>query len=121
MDLTDRQIQILRAIVEEYSQTAEPVGSERLDRKYGLGVSPATIRNEMVILAEMGYLSQPHTSSGRTPTPKAIRFYDERLIGGADCPRTGKGGVKREVVVPPAKMGNFPPGSPTSAFYPPLL
>src|SRR3990167_8620407 len=97
MDLTDRQIQILRAIVEEYSQTAEPVGSETLDRKYGLGVSPATIRNEMVTLAEMGYLSQPHTSSGRTPTPKAIRFYISELMRERDMSVAEEVAVKEQM------------------------
>ena len=79
-DLTDRQIQILRAVVEEYTQTAEPVGSETLDRKYNLGVSPATIRNEMAYLIELGYLKQPHTSAGRTPTPMAIKLYINELM-----------------------------------------
>lgn len=97
MDLTDRQIQILRAIVEEYSQTAQAVGSERLDRKYGLGVSPATIRNEMVILAEMGYLSQPHTSSGRTPTPKAIKFYVSELMRERDMSVAEEVAVKEQM------------------------
>lgn len=97
MDLTDRQIQILRAIVEEYSQTAQAVGSEKLDRKYGLGVSPATIRNEMVILAEMGYLSQPHTSSGRTPTPKAIKFYVSELMRERDMSVAEEVAVKEQM------------------------
>ena len=97
MDLTDRQIQILRAIVEEYSQTAQAVGSETLDRKYGLGVSPATIRNEMVTLAEMGYLSQPHTSSGRTPTPKAIKFYISELMRERDISVAEEVAVKEQM------------------------
>lgn len=79
-DLTDRQINIIRAVVEEYSQTAEPVGSETLDRKYSLGVSPATIRNEMAYLVELDYLAQPHTSAGRIPTPRAIRLYIDELM-----------------------------------------
>jgi heat-inducible transcriptional repressor len=79
-DLTDRQVQILKTVVEEYTQTAEPVGSETLDRKYNLGVSPATIRNEMAYLVELGYLKQPHTSAGRVPTPKAIKLYINELM-----------------------------------------
>lgn len=79
-DLTDRQVQILKAVVEEYSQTAEPVGSETLDRKYNLGVSPATIRNEMAYLVDLGYLKQPHTSAGRVPTPMAIKLYINELM-----------------------------------------
>jgi transcriptional regulator of heat shock response len=79
-DLTDRQTQILKTIVEEYTQTAEPVGSETLDKKYNLGVSPATIRNEMAYLSEQGYLKQPHTSAGRIPTPKSIKLYINELM-----------------------------------------
>lgn len=79
-DLTDRQVTILRAVVEEYMHTAEPVGSETLDRKYNLGVSPATIRNEMAYLVDLGYLKQPHTSAGRIPSPTAIRLYIDEMM-----------------------------------------
>lgn len=78
--LTERQIQILKAMIEEYIETAEPVGSETLDKKYNMGISPATIRNEMAQLKKNGYLKQPHTSAGRVPTPKALRFYVESLL-----------------------------------------
>jgi len=80
LKLSDRQIQILKAVVEEYIETAEPVGSETLDKKYHLGVCPATIRNEMVSLVEKGYLVQPYVSSGRIPTTKALKFYIHRLM-----------------------------------------
>lgn len=80
IELTDRQTQILKAIIEEYIETAQPVGSETLEKKYNLGVSPATIRNEMVRLTKMGLLKQLHTSSGRTPTPLALRYYINRLM-----------------------------------------
>ncbi len=79
-DLTDRQIAILKAIIEEYIETAEAVGSETLDKKYNLGISPATIRNEMVKLTKTGYLRQSHTSAGRTPTPTAMKFYIKELM-----------------------------------------
>ncbi len=79
-DLTPRQIQILKVIIEEYIATAEPVGSETLDKKYNLGVSPATIRNEMVRLTDMKLLHQPHTSAGRSPTPIAMRYYVEQIM-----------------------------------------
>lgn len=79
-DLSDRQTHILKAIIEEYIETAESVGSETLDKKYNLGVSPATIRNEMVKLTKAGYLKQPHTSSGRTPTPIALKLYVDKLM-----------------------------------------
>ncbi len=78
--LTQRQISILRAIVEEYTDTAEAVGSETIDKKFNLGVSPATIRNEMVRLEDLGYLKQPHTSAGRIPTPMALKLYVTELM-----------------------------------------
>lgn len=78
--LSARQIQILKALIDEYIETAGPVGSEALDKKYNLGVSPATIRNEMAELIRLGYLRQPHTSAGRVPTPKAIKFYIDQLM-----------------------------------------
>lgn len=80
MELTQRQIGILKAIMEEYIELAEPVGSESLDRKYNLGVSPATIRNEMIKLTKLGYLHQPHTSAGRIPSKKAFHFYVNQLV-----------------------------------------
>ena len=79
-DLSSRQVQILRAIIDEYINTAEPIGSDTLEKKYNLGVSPATIRNEMVRLTDMKLLKQPHTSSGRIPTPFALRFYVDHLM-----------------------------------------
>ena len=79
-DLSDRQINILKTVVEEYTKTAEPVGSETLDRKYNLGISPATIRNEMAYLSDLGYLKQPHTSAGRVPTPVAIKLYIAEMM-----------------------------------------
>jgi len=78
--LSARQIQILKTLIDEYIETAEPVGSETLDKKYNLGVSSATIRNEMVALTKSGHLKQPHTSSGRIPTPKAMKFYIDQLM-----------------------------------------
>lgn len=78
--LTQRQTSLLKTIINEYIETASPVGSEELDKKYNLGVSPATIRNEMAILTRSGYLKQPHTSSGRVPTPKAMKFYIDQLM-----------------------------------------
>jgi len=79
-ELTERQIKILKSVIEEYMETAEPVGSEALEKKYDLGVSPATIRNEMVRLTEIGYLRQPHTSAGRVPTKEAFKFYVNQLM-----------------------------------------
>lgn len=78
--LTARQTQILKALIDEYIETAKEVGSENLDKRYNLGVSPATIRNEMVALTKSGYLRQPHTSAGRVPTPLAMKFYIDQLM-----------------------------------------
>lgn len=78
--LTPRQIQILKSLIEEYLETADAVGSDALDRKYSLGVSPATIRNEMVTLTAGGFLRQLHTSAGRVPTPRALKFYVDQLM-----------------------------------------
>jgi len=78
--LSARQIQILKLLIDEYINTAEPVGSEALDKKYNLGISPATIRNEMSVLIKTGFLKQIHTSSGRVPTPKAMKLYVDQLM-----------------------------------------
>lgn len=79
-DLTKRQETVLKTIIDEYIETAEAVGSETLDKKYSLGVSPATLRNEMVRLTEMGLLRQPHPSAGRAPTPAALKYYVSELM-----------------------------------------
>ena len=80
MDLSDRQLKILQAIISDYVENAEPVGSRSIAKKYDLGVSPATIRNEMSDLEEMGYLTHPHTSAGRVPSDKAYRLYVNELM-----------------------------------------
>jgi len=80
IDLTARQVQILRAVVQEFISTAEPVGSETLDKKFNMGVSPATIRNDMVQLTKLGYLRKSHSSSGRQPTPLAMKLYIRELM-----------------------------------------
>lgn len=75
----DRRLAVLRAIVEDYVQTREPVGSKALVERHSLGVSPATIRNDMAALEEEGYIAQPHTSAGRVPTDKGYRLFVDRL------------------------------------------
>lgn len=80
MDLTERQKNLLRAIIEKYIETAEAVGSETIEKESGLGVSPATIRNEMVKLTQLGYLKQPFTSAGRMPTSMGMKFYVDQLM-----------------------------------------
>lgn len=80
MDLSERKLKILQAIISDYVRSAEPVGSRTLSKKYELGISPATIRNEMADLEEMGYLTHPHTSAGRVPSDKAYRLYVNALM-----------------------------------------
>ena len=80
MDLSERKLKILQAIISDYVRSAEPVGSRTLSKKYDLGISPATIRNEMADLEEMGYLTHPHTSAGRVPSDKAYRLYVNALM-----------------------------------------
>jgi heat-inducible transcriptional repressor len=79
--LDDRKLAVLRAIVQDYVSTEEPVGSKSLVDRHNLGVSPATIRNDMATLEEEGYIAQPHTSAGRIPTDKGYRLYVDRLAG----------------------------------------
>ncbi|MBL7159297.1 hypothetical protein ISS85_02395 [Candidatus Microgenomates bacterium] len=95
--LTERQNQILKALIEEYIETAEPVGSETLDKKYNLGISPATIRNEMVKLTSTGFLVQPHTSAGRSPSSKGLRYYVENLMTTKKLSVTEEVSVKEKV------------------------
>ncbi len=78
--LTPRRIEIFKAIVDEYIRTAEPVGSKTLQQKYKLPYSSATIRNDMQILEEMGYLEKTHTSSGRIPSTQGYKFYCENML-----------------------------------------
>lgn len=80
IDLSERQKNLLRAVIEKYIETAEPIGSETIEKEAKLGVSPATIRNEMVRLTGLGYLRQPHTSAGRIPTSMGMKFYVDQLM-----------------------------------------
>jgi len=80
MDLTERKFKILEAIVNDYIHTAEPIGSRTIAKKYSLGISSATIRNEMSDLEDLGLIAQLHTSSGRVPSQKGYRFYVDRMM-----------------------------------------
>ncbi len=92
-ELTDRRKELLKIIIDEYIETAEAVGSENIVEKHNLGVSPATVRNEMVALTTSGYLKQPHTSAGRVPTPMGLKFYVDNLMKENTLP------VKDEVTI----------------------
>lgn len=80
MELDERKIKILNAIIQTYLETGEPVGSRTISRFTDLKLSSATIRNEMSDLEEMGYILQPHTSAGRIPSDKGYRFYVDNLM-----------------------------------------
>ncbi|MCQ2978806.1 MAG: heat-inducible transcriptional repressor HrcA [Clostridia bacterium] len=80
MELDDRKIKILEAIIDDYIKTAEPVGSRTIEKKHELGISSATIRNEMADLEELGFLTHPHTSAGRIPSDKGYRLYVDEML-----------------------------------------
>ena len=80
MGMDERKFRILQAIIDDYILTAVPVGSRTISKKYDMGLSSATIRNEMSDLEELGYLDQPHTSAGRIPSLKAYRLYVDQLM-----------------------------------------
>ena len=86
MDLNERKLRILQAIISDFIYSAEPVGSRTLSKKYNMGISPATIRNEMSDLEEMGFLTHPHTSAGRIPSDKAYRLYVDNLMQRYEIP-----------------------------------
>jgi len=90
MDLSERKLRILQAIVGDFIRSAEPVGSRTLSKKYDMGISPATIRNEMSDLEEMGFLTHPHTSAGRVPSDKAYRLYVNNLMQRYELPEEEK-------------------------------
>jgi heat-inducible transcriptional repressor len=77
--LDDRKLEVLRAIVEDFVSTTEPVGSKALAQRHGLGVSPATVRNDMAALEDEGFITHPHTSAGRIPTDKGYRLFVDKL------------------------------------------
>ena len=77
--MSSRRLEILRAIVDEYVATQEPVGSKAIAERHGLGISPATIRNEMAVLEDEGLITQPHTSAGRIPTDLGYRVFVDKL------------------------------------------
>lgn len=91
--LDDRKLAVLRAIVTDYVRSREPVGSRALVERYNLDVSPATVRNDMAVLEEEGYIAQPHTSAGRIPTDKGYRLFVDRLATVKPLSRAEKGAI----------------------------
>jgi heat-inducible transcriptional repressor len=98
--LTDRRALILRAIVSHYVGTGEPVGSKVLVERYRLGVSPATVRNEMSALEDAGYIYQPHTSAGRIPTDAGYRYFVDEMPEGARLPAAEAHRIRQFFVEP---------------------
>lgn len=97
--LSERDAQVLRIAVEDYVATAEPVGSRTISKKMGYALSPATIRNIMADLEEMGYLAQPHTSAGRVPTGAGFRYYVDYLLSRRELARVDRDRLARMAVV----------------------
>lgn len=96
-DLTQRQIKILKCIAEEFIETAAPVGSENLEKKFNLGISSATIRNEMSALTQLGYLKKSHLSAGRSPTSMGLKYYVKNLMTPKNMSISEEIGVKEKV------------------------
>jgi heat-inducible transcriptional repressor len=97
--LTERERRVLEAVIQAYVETAEPAGSRTLSRRFGLGVSPATIRNTMSDLEDKGYLSHPHTSAGRVPTDMAYRVYVDQLMRVAPMDERTRSRLRTELSV----------------------
>ncbi len=95
--LTDRQKAVLKMVIDEYIDTAEPVSSNQLTKKYKLNVSAATIRNEMAVLIRRGFLDQPHTSAGRVPTPAGYRLYIRELMDNTSLPVLKEVAMKQNI------------------------
>jgi heat-inducible transcriptional repressor len=105
--LSERSRQILEAVIDDYIRTAEPVGSRTVTRRHGLALSPATVRNVMSDLEEMGFLSSPHTSAGRVPTDKAFRFYVDSLLQIRAITEIQQEEIRRQYQVPGRDVGEI--------------
>jgi heat-inducible transcriptional repressor len=97
MELNDRKLKILQAVVADFINSAEPVGSRTLSKREDIDVSPATIRNEMSDLEEMGYLTHPHTSAGRVPSDKAYRLYVDELMSHSELSEEEKEVIREKL------------------------
>ena len=107
MELSERKLKILQAIISDFIRTAEPVGSRSISKNYDLGISPATIRNEMSDLEELGFLTHPHTSSGRVPSEKAYRLYVNELMNKRELTAAEKGAITEELMSNVAELENL--------------
>lgn len=104
MELSDRQKFILTLVVHDYIRSAVPVGSKNLVEHYRLEMSPATVRNEMGVLTDLGYLRQPHTSAGRVPTEEGYRYFVGRLLRQTDLPDSTRHMIDRQETLYIRKM-----------------
>ncbi len=95
-DLTERQRILLTLVVRDYIETAEPVGSKTIVERYKLDMSTATVRNEMAVLTEMGYLRQPYTSAGRVPTEEGYRYFVTHVVYQADLPGSARDTISHQ-------------------------
>ena len=95
--LTERQQEVLKAIIQEFINEATPIGSEDLVKKYDFSFSPATMRNEMVALTQKGMLQKDHVSAGRSPTPQAFRYYIKNLLDQRDIPVVNEVAMKQRL------------------------
>src|SRR5512135_2267664 len=95
-ELTPRQQQILNVIIHSYVASAAPISSKALLESAGINVSSATVRNDMAVLEELGYLTHPHTSAGRIPTDKGYRYFVERLLGDVELPTDEKNTIRHQ-------------------------
>jgi heat-inducible transcriptional repressor len=105
--MDERKKKVLHAIIDDYIANAEPVGSRAVAKKYGLGVSPATIRNEMSDLEELGFIEQPHTSAGRIPSDKGYRYFVDHLMSREALTYLEIDAVRRTFSVQMAEMDDF--------------
>ena len=94
MKITERQTEILNRLIQEYIDSARPVSSQLLEKKYDFSICPAMIRIEMQKLTDQGFICQPHTSAGRVPTDKGYRFFVDNLLARRSL---GEGGLKKEI------------------------
>ncbi|PKK38781.1 Heat-inducible transcription repressor HrcA [Clostridiaceae bacterium JG1575] len=97
-EINERKMDILKAVISDYVSTGEPVGSRTLAKKYNLGISPATIRNEMADLEELGFLEQPHTSAGRVPSSMGYRVYVDQLMERGEATKEEIALIEQQIV-----------------------
>lgn len=104
MKISERKLKILEAIIKDYIETAEPVGSRSISKKYDLGVGAATIRNEMSDLEELGYLIQPHTSAGRIPSKEGYELYVNQFLKGHEIDISAKDSIDISIMSQTSKV-----------------